>query len=241
MLAGGGVWGQAALKQLYHQAVLSGYHPVIPVRIKPCSGPCAQSYPITHYWSDAGAPDGRMSRCPKCEKQARAARKEAKANGELDGAVQTTNGRVVHFTEEERARRSALAKQLHAEGRFGGKVIGARGGQAPQRHRIFDSVLEHFRQPDQQQLVIKAIESNLKGKNKMARLAAVRELRAAESQQDERLSRDRGGAVDPTSLTQEELEEFVMQGLQARMAEMIERGEVPADLTLDYGSVEEIQ
>jgi hypothetical protein len=209
----------------------------VPVRIKRCSGPCGQSYPVTHYWSDAGAPDGRMSRCPECEKLARKQRREAKAAGELEPGKPDRNGRVVHFTEEERRRRSERAKQLHAQGRFGGAVIGARGGSAVKRHRITDAVLEHFRQPEKQELVTKAIESVLKGKNKPARMSAVRELRFMEAQQEERMRADRGGAVDPAGMTQEELEEFVMQG----MAAMIERGEIPADVVLNPEDVVEAE
>jgi hypothetical protein len=156
-----------------------------------------------------------MSRCPTCEKKARKAAREAKANGEVEGQPDR-NGREVHFSPEERQRRSELAKRLHAEGRFGGALI-------------TDAVLEHFREPAKQDLVIKAVESNLKGKNKPARLAAVRELRAMEEQQNERMRADRGGATDPAGMTQEELEEFVVQGLTA----MVERGEIPADIVVD--------
>lgn len=208
----------------------------MPVRIKRCSGPCGQSYPITHYWSDAGAPDGRMSRCPECEKEARRARREARANGQVEGKPDR-NGRVVAFSEEERKRRSELAKRLHAEGRFGGAVIGANGGKAVRRHRITDAVLDHFRQPDKQELVLKAIESNLKGKNKLARLSAVRELRQMEEKQDDRMRADRGGAIDPSVMTQEELQEFVAQGLEA----MIERGEIAADIVLGEDAVREVE
>lgn len=200
----------------------------MPVRQKRCSGPCGNSYPFTTFWSDAGAPDGRMSRCPNCEKGARKAAREAKANGEIEGQTDR-NGRAVHFSEEERQRRSELAKRLHAEGRFGGAVIGTRGGKAAKRHLITDAVLEYFRDPTKQELVIKAVESNLKGKNKLARLAAVREIRAMEEQQNERMRADRGGAMDPAGMTQEELEEFVVQGLTA----MVERGEIPADIVVD--------
>lgn len=177
-----------------------------------------------------------MSRCPTCEKNARRERAAAKANGELEGATEDRNGRVVHFSEAERQRRSELAKRLHAEGRFGGAVIGANGGRSVQRHRITDAVLEHFRKPDQQQLVLKAIESNLKGKNKPARLNAVRELRQMEQLQDERMRADRGGAVDPSGMTEEELMEFVAQGLQS----MIERGEIPVDVELGEDDVQDV-
>jgi hypothetical protein len=111
-----------------------------------------------------------MSRCPTCEKNARREAAERRASGEV-APVQATNGRLMHFSDEERKRRSELAKRLHAEGRFGGAVISSLGGQAPRRHRIADAVLDYFRQPDKQDLVIKAVESNLKGKNKPARLA----------------------------------------------------------------------
>lgn len=202
-----------------------------------CSGPCRQSYPIAHFWSDAGAPDGRMSRCPTCEKNARRYNADAKANGELDGAVQTTNGRVVHFSEAERKRRSELAKRLHAEGRFGGSVIGARGGAAIQRHRIADAVVDHFRQDDMQALVIRAFESNLKSKSKVARRQAANDVLRIERDQDDRLRADRGGVVDPSGMTQEELEAFVQQGLLA----MMERGEIPVDIVLDDDAAQDVE
>jgi hypothetical protein len=170
-----------------------------------------------------------MSRCPTCEKNARRERAAAKARGELDGAKTDRNGRMVVFSEEERKRRSDLAKELHAQGRLGGKVIGQRGGQAIQRHRIADAVLEHFRQPDLQAKVITAFESNLKGKNKLARMAAANNILRLEKEADERMARDRGGAVDPYSMTQEELEQFILQGIEG----MIARGEVPADILID--------
>jgi hypothetical protein len=178
-----------------------------------------------------------MSRCPACEKQARRERREAKANGDLEGATQDRNGRVVQFTEEERKRRSDLAKRLHAEGRFGGPVVGARGGQAIKRHRITDAVLDHFREPDMQELVIKAYVSNLKGKNRPARLRAAESLLQREEKQDERMRSDRGGAVDPAGMTQDQLMEFVEQGLLA----MMERGEIPGAITLGDDDVEVIE
>jgi len=176
-----------------------------------------------------------MSRCPECEKLAREQRRKARDNGEVDGKPDR-NGRVVHFSEEERKRRSALAKRLHAEGRFGGAVIGANGGRAVNRHRITDAVLEYFRQPDQQQLVIKAVESSLKGKNKHLRLAAFRELRMTEEKALERERAERGGAVDPSGMTLDELQEFVAQGIEA----MIERGELSTDIVLGEDAVQEI-
>lgn len=205
--------------------------------MKQCSGPCAQHYPITHFWSDAGAADGRMSRCPTCEKNARRSNAEARAAGELDGAVETSNGRVVHFSEAERRRRSELAKRLHAEGRFGGSVIGARGGQAIKRHRIADAVVEHFRQDDMQALVLRAFESNLKGKSKVARRQAANDVLRIEREQDDRLRADRGGAVDPSSMPEEELLELVAQGLEA----MIARGEIPVDFVLGPDDVQEVE
>lgn len=207
------------------------------MRLKLCSGPCGQHYPITHFWSDAGAADGRMSRCPTCEKNARRYNADARANGELDGAVQTTNGRVVHFSEAERARRSALAKKMHAEGRFGGAVIGARGGAAVKRHRIADAVVDHFRQDDMQALILRAFESNLKGKSKVARRQAANDVLRIEREQDDRLRNDRGGAVDPSSMPEDELLELVAQGLEA----MITRGEIPVDFVLGDDAVQEIE
>lgn len=179
-----------------------------------------------------------MSRCPECEKQARKERAAARANGEVDGKPDR-NGRVVHFSEEERRRRSELAKRLHAEGRFGGAVIGANGGRAIQRHRITDAVLEHFRQPEQQALVIKTLERAFKGKNKHLGLAAYRELRQTEEKAADRERADRGGAMDPASMPQAELEAFVAQLAALYMQEMIERGELP-DIELGEDAVQEI-
>jgi len=200
----------------------------MPVRHKICSGPCGDSYPITHYWSDAGAPDGRMSRCPKCEKEARAAAREAKAKGEVEGKPDR-NGRVVAFSEEERKRRSELAKRLHAEGRFGGAVIGSNGGKAIRRHRLTDAVLEHFRQEDKQDLVIKAYESALKGKNKSLRLRAAESVTRIDEKVAERERADRGGAMDPAGMTADELEAFVVQGIAAK----IESGEIALGDVID--------
>jgi hypothetical protein len=144
-----------------------------------------------------------MSRCPECEKQARRQAAERRATGAVQ-PTETSNGRLVHFSDDERKRRSELAKRLHAEG---------------------------------QDLVVKAVESNLKGKNKPARLAAVREIRAMEKDQDERMARDRGGAVDPSGMTLEELEEFVVQGLESMMAS----GEISfADVELGDDAIQDV-
>lgn len=176
-----------------------------------------------------------MSRCPSCEKQARRERAEAKARGEVKGKPDR-NGRVVAFSDEELQRRSELAKRMHAEGRFGGAVIGARGGNAVRRHRITDAVLDYFRQPDKQDLVINAYESALRGKNKHLRLRAAEAVSRIDEKVAERERADRGGAVDPAGMTQEELQEFVAQGLQA----MIARGELPVDVELADDDVEEV-
>jgi hypothetical protein len=176
-----------------------------------------------------------MSRCPACETAARKERAAQRAAGEIEGTPDR-NGRVMHFSPEERQRRSDRAKELHAQGRFGGATIGANGGRAVGRHRIVDTVLEYFRQPEKQELVSKAIESNLKGKSKPARLAAVRELRFIEQMQDERLARDRGGGMDPAEMTLEALQEMVAQGLEA----MIAGGQIPADIELGEDAVRDL-
>lgn len=170
-----------------------------------------------------------MSRCKTCEKNARRYNADAKEAGELDGAVETANGRVVHFSEAERKRRSELAKKMHAEGRFGGSVISSRGGAAVRRHRIADAVVDHFRQPDMQALVLRAFESNLKGKSKTARRQAANDVIRIEREQDDRLRADRGGALDPSSLPDDELLELVAQGLEA----MIAGGQIPADIVIE--------
>jgi hypothetical protein len=68
----------------------------------------------------------------------------------------------------------------------------------------------------------------------------VRELRATEEFQDERMRADRGGAADPAGMTPEALQEFVIQGLQAA----IERGDVALEdlstIELDDSAVEDI-
>jgi hypothetical protein len=169
-----------------------------------------------------------MSRCPTCERNARRANREAKAKGELEGKPDR-NGRVVAFSDAELKRRSELAKQMHREGRLNGRANGALGGKAVNRHRLTDAVLEHFRQPDQRSLVLRAYESNLKGKNKSLRLQAANALTKLEALQDDRLRSDRGGAMDPADMTDDELREFVMQAAAARVESMIERGELPID------------
>jgi hypothetical protein len=163
-----------------------------------------------------------MSRCPNCEKQARKERSSKRAAGEIEGTPDR-NGRVVYFSEEEKKRRSELAKRLHAEGRFGGAAVGALGGQSLRRHRITDAVLEHFRQPDKQDLVIRAYESALKGKNKTLRLRAAGEITRIDEKVADRDRADRGGSVDPQSLTDDQLVELVAQGIEAMMA----GGEMP--------------
>jgi hypothetical protein len=178
-----------------------------------------------------------MSRCPTCEKNARRNNAEARAAGELDGAVETANGRVVHFSEAERQRRSELAKRLHAEGRFGGSVIGARGGKAVNRHRLSDAVLDHFRQPDEQRLVVDAYRSALKGKNKHLRVRAADSLMRLDKDTAERERADRGGAVDPASMPEDELLELVQQGIEA----MIARGEIPVDVVLGDDAVQDVE
>jgi RNase P protein component len=203
--------------------------------MKPCSGSCGKSYPITQFWSDVGAPDGRMSRCPDCEKTARRERAEAKAKGEIEG-VPDRNGRVVHFSEEERKRRSELAKRLHAEGRFGGAVIGANGGKAVRRHRITDAILEHFRQPDQQDLILRAYESNLRAKNKASRLRAAEALAKLENEAEKRMLAERT-SPDLEAMPDDELANFV----QGALEQMIARGEIPADVELGPDDVREIR
>jgi hypothetical protein len=205
------------------------------VRSKLCLGPCGNYYPVTYFWADVNASDGHMSRCPSCEGLVRAERAKQRAAGELQGKPDR-NGRVVAYSEEERRRRSELAKRLHAEGRFSGRAIGAVGGRAPARHRVADAVLEHFRQPDQQALVIKAYESNLRSKSKPQRLRAAEAIMSREENADKRMMAERGGAVDPAAMTQEELEEFVRQGLEA----MIARGEVPVDVELGEDAVRDV-
>ena len=174
-----------------------------------------------------------MSRCPSCEKEARVAAAERRSKGEVEGQPDR-NGRVVAFSEEERKRRSELAKRLHAEGRFGGAVIGARGGMGVSRHRISDAVLEHFRQPENQELIVNAYRSALKGKNKHLRVRAADSLMKVDKDTAERERADRGGAIDPSGMTYEELKAFVAQGVQA----MIEQS--PDVITLDDDDVQDL-
>jgi hypothetical protein len=65
-------------------------------------------------------------------------------------------------------------------------------------------------------------------------MAAADKVLRTEKEADERMARDRGGAVDPYSMTQEELAAFVEQGIEG----MIARGEVPADIVIDGDAVE---
>jgi hypothetical protein len=180
-----------------------------------------------------------MARCPVCETKARKKNAAERAAGEREGKPDR-NGRIVHFSDEERQRRSELAKRLRAEGKFGGAAVGRLGGQSISRHRITDSVLENFRQPEKQDLVIKAIESALKSKSKALRLRAAESVMRTEAQQDERMSRDRGGAVDPSSLNDEQLLELVAQGVEALLAS----GDVPTgfiDATAEDADVEDMK
>jgi hypothetical protein len=161
----------------------------------------------------------------------------AAANGDLDGAVATSNGRVVRFSEEERKKRSERAKQLHAQGRLGGRQIGALGGRAVNRHRLSDAVLDFFRQPDEQQLIIDAYRRALKGKNKNLGVRAADSLVRIDKDAAERDRANRGGAADPASMTDDELLELVAQGLEA----MIAGGQIPADIVLDDDAVQDAE
>jgi hypothetical protein len=98
-------------------------------------------------------------------------------------------------------------------------------------------VLDYFRQPDKQDLVIKAVESNLKGKNKMARLSR----RARDPGDGEGPGRAHGARPrrrrGPQRHDVEELEEFVVQGLESMMAS----GEISfADVELGDDAVQDV-
>jgi hypothetical protein len=204
----------------------------MPVAVKLCTGRCGEPKPIALFWLDANAPDGHMSRCIACEKEAREQAKEAKAAGERG----EDPGKRGYFSPEERERRSALARRMHAEGRFGGALIGRAGGSAPRRRRITDAVLEHFRQPDEQELIIQTIRKALKGKNRNLGSRVAFQLLATEEKVAERERADRGGVFDPDSKTDDELREFLEQAF----ATMIARGEMPVDLELSDDAVQDI-
>jgi hypothetical protein len=169
-----------------------------------------------------------MSRCPTCERNARRANREAKAKGELEGKPDR-NGRVVAFSDAELKRRSELAKQMHREGRLNGRANGALGGKAVNRHRLTDAVLEYFRQPDQRCSCSGPTSPTSRARTRACGLQAANALTKLEALQDDRLRSDRGGAMDPADMTDDELREFVMQAAAARVESMIERGELPID------------
>jgi hypothetical protein len=58
-----------------------------------------------------------------------------------------------------------------------------------------------------------------------------------EREQDERLRADRGGALDPSSLPEDELLELVQQGLEA----LISSGEIPVDIVLSDDAVQDVE
>lgn len=148
-----------------------------------------------------------MTRCITCVKAARRDRAERRSRGE----------EVPKYSEEERRVRSERAIQLHAEGKLGGPQPGA---GRPRKPRMTDAVLEHFQ--ENLPLVIRAIESNLRSKNKAQRERAAEFLITLEQTEDKRLRDARGAGKDPTQMTREELIELITQGMMA----MIQGGDV---------------
>jgi hypothetical protein len=206
----------------------------MPVRFKACREPprgCGESKLITSdpstsgFWKDPKEPDGYMRYCTACVQRGRRERAERRANGEI----------VPTVTEERRQQMSENAKKLHAEGRLGGSDYGRLGHRA-RKAKVVDAVLEHFRESGKLQLIIDAYESNLRSRNRPARLKAAEALVAMEFNEDKRMREARGAGKSPDEMTPDELQEFVEQGLAA----MIESGEIPADITLSPDAVREI-
>jgi hypothetical protein len=187
----------------------------VPIKFKQCLLPpegCGQSKLTDEFWRDPKEPDGRQKRCSACVKERRRQRQEARAAGE----------EVPAFSEERRAELAARARDLHAEGRFGGSQFGKLGGR-PRKARLADAVLEHFQDENKLKLVVAAYESALRSKDKRLRLKAATALNDLEQVEDRRQREARGSGKDPINMSPEELEEFLVQGL----AGMIERGEIP--------------
>ena len=187
----------------------------MPIKNRVCTGPCGRSLPQSEFWRDSKQRDGYMTRCKQCTQERREELAQRRAGGEV----------VPTISDELRQQRSERAKKLHAEGKFGGAEFGRLGGLG--RHRINDYVLDYFR--ERPHLVAQAIEKALRSKSHGYRLRAA-ELILKDERENERAQKDnRGGATDPAEMTQEQLEEFVMQGLRAQ----IERGELSAEALQD--------
>lgn len=197
----------------------------MPVRLKKCSGPCAAEKPAGEFWADSKQTDGKMTRCIECVREARRDRSERRARGEVVPAV----------TEEERKRRSQLARRLHEQGRFGGPEFGAMGGR-PRKPSVNEHLIEHFR--ERSDLIVRAVESNLRSKNKAHRMRAAEFVSKLELEHDKAQREARGQGKTPEEMTKEELQEFVAAALTAR----IEAGEldVKGFIDLDPSQVQEI-
>lgn len=175
----------------------------MPIRFKQCSGPCGRSKSHAEFWRDAKQPDGRMTRCIECVKAEREERRQRRAAGEVVPAV----------SEELRQVRSDRAKRLHEEGRLGGSAFGQLGGR-PRKARVADVLLEHAReQPD---LLTRALDANLRSKNKSQRMRALEFIAGLEQSDDKTRAALRGAGKLPEEMTMEELEELVTQALLAK-------------------------
>lgn len=197
----------------------------MPVKYRTCTGPCARSLPLTEFWSDANAIDGRMSRCKTCTMERRKELATRRANGEV----------IPTITDEERKRRSEHAKRLNAEGRFGGAEIGRLGAQAlhSRPRRVAEVIADFARSnPD---LIEKALQNNLRAKNKSQQMRAVEFLAKHELEAERVAQTARGSGKTPDEMTQDELRAFVEQGIRAQ----IERGEIDFSQIIE-GTAQEV-
>lgn len=177
------------------------------IQRKRCVGPCGSDKPITDFFRDATQSDGHMARCKSCVMEARREREARRKAGEV----------VPRFSLEERKRRSDAATRMHAEGRLGGSGYGSLGGRAgrPRKPKITDAILEHFQQDQQFQLLVRALESNLRSNRKADRLAAAKEIFKLEIDAEKNRVAARGAAKAPEDMTPDELHELLEQGLSA--------------------------
>ena len=197
----------------------------MPVKTKVCNT-CDQRLSVSAFYKDSQKADGRKPKCKACFDKRTSEIAERRAAGEI----------VPRVSDEERQRRSEQALRMHAEGKLGGAAYGRLGGRPRNRDRINHSLLDHFREPDKQQLIIDAVESNLRSRSKADRMKAVSFLHQVEMDEDKRLRDDRGGMKNPEEMSEEELAALLEQGIQS----MLERGELGNVITLAPEAVQDI-
>lgn len=198
----------------------------MPIRLKPCSGPCGRSKMHDEFWRDSKQPDGRMTRCIECVKADREERAQRRASGEVVPAV----------SEELRQQRSERAKRLNAEGRFGGAEFAKLAVHPSRRPRLADTLLDWAK--ENSHLAVKALEANLRSKQKSQRMRALEFMAGLEQSDDKTKAALRGAGKSPEEMSLEELEELVTQGLRAK----IESGEIDISsvITLADDQVQEM-